>query len=258
MAHCLKSVKTNAVAKKQKRVGITLKYVIMKKQFILLVALMSLITVSANTITKSNVKIGVNNRYDDAVTFIERGIKFHIFLNGDFDFNTHSRYNYRKRGRDYGVRIERNYKGQIRRVGNVFINYDHRGNVKRIGNVFINYRFGQLSRVGNLTIEYDRWGNPFFRGSVKRDRYYYDNEDYDDYNDSCDIKVDVNIRDVYDYDDVYFYRNSFKTNYRQVREDNDYYYYRALPSASIGNRNQIIKRRKQKTKLYRKNDRRRR
>jgi len=214
----------------------------MKKQIILLVTFMSLTFTNASTKTISTTKIGVNNRFNNAVTFVERGVKFHVFLNGDFDFNTHrnSRYN-------YGVRIKRDHRGRVRRIGNVFVNYDRRGNVKRIGNVYMNYRFGQLTRVGNLFIKYDRWGNPIFRGHVKSNRYYYyDNDRYDDRN--CSVDLDVDIDDIYDYDDVYFYRNSFSKNYRQIREDDDFYYYRAVPNASIGKRSKLIKRRKIKKK----------
>ncbi len=213
----------------------------MKKYLLLAVAFMSFSIINANNVKESTNKIGVNNRYfDDAVTFVERGIKFHVFLNGEFDFNTHTRF---KRGRGHGVRIKRNHRGQIRRVGNVFINYDRRGNVKRIGKVFINYRFGQLTRIGNMTIEYDRWGNPFFRGHVKGG-YYYNNN----YDNGCNVNIDYNIGDIYDYDDDFFYRNNFRKNYRQIREDDNFYYYRATSNAKNNKKSKLIKRRKIKTK----------
>jgi hypothetical protein len=217
----------------------------MKKQLLLIVTIMSFSIINANNIKKSTSKIGVNNRYfDDAVTFVERGIKFHIFLNGEFDFNTHPKFK-KRRGR--GVRIERNYRGQIRRIGNVFINYDRRGNVKRIGSILLNYRFGQLTRIGNMSIQignmsiqYDRWGNPFFRGRVKG-RFYNDNVfDY-----GCSVDLSFNSGHIYDYDDGFFYRNSFRKNYRQVREDENFYYYRANTNAE-GKKHKLIKRRKAK------------
>lgn len=215
----------------------------MKKVLILILALLS-VTISNADSLKSTSKSGVNSRYNDVINFIERGIEFHIFLNGEFDFNTNTRYN-------NGVRIKRDYNGKVRRVGNVFINYDRRGNVRRIGNVYMNYRFGQLTKVGGLLINYDRWGNPYFEGSVKRNRVYYGNN-----NPNCGIDIDVNIGNIYDYDDVYFYRNNFRRNYRQIREDNNFYYYRALPNATNNKRAHVIKRRKQnKNKLYRKNKR---
>lgn len=199
----------------------------------------------ANAHSTKTQKIEVNKRYNETVTFSERGIKFHVFLNGDFDFNTRANYN-------YGVKIKRDRRGKIRRVGNVFINYDHRGNVKRVGNIFMNYRFGQLTKVGGLLISYDRWGNPFFKGRVKGNRY--NNDRYNDNN--CSVNVGVNVRDVYDYNDVYFYRKSFKKNYYKIREDNNFFYYKSRSKAIPGKRNQIIKRRKAKKKIYRKHTRR--
>ncbi|CAM1367241.1 conserved exported hypothetical protein [Tenacibaculum sediminilitoris] len=212
----------------------------MRTGILLLLAMMSLTAVNADNIEKSTSRIGVTNRYNDAVTFVERGIQFHVFLNGDFDFNTH--YN---RYSDYGVRIKRDRRGRIRSVGNVYVNYDARGNVKRIGSVFMRYQFGSLFRVGNLSIQYDRWGNPRFRGYVKPKNHRY-NDDYYYYNDGVDVNIDINIGDIFNYDDVYFYRKDFGRNYRQFREDNDFFYYKALPNAKIGKRSKIIKRRKNK------------
>jgi hypothetical protein len=214
----------------------------MRTGILLLLAMMSLTTVNADNIEKSTSKIGVTNRYNDAVTFVERGIQFHVFLNGDFDFNTHyDRYS------DYGVRIKRDRRGRVRSVGNVYINYDPRGNVKRIGSVFMRYKFGNLFKVGNLHIQYDRWGNPRFRGFVKPGhRHHHDDDHYYYDDDGFDVNIDINIGDVFDYDDVYFYRKDFGRNYRQYREDNNFYYYRALPNAKIGKHSKVIKRRKHK------------
>ena len=59
----------------------------MKKYLLFALAFMSFNIINANNIEKSTQKIGVNNHYlDNAVTFVERGIKFHVFLNGEFYF----------------------------------------------------------------------------------------------------------------------------------------------------------------------------
>ncbi|WGH75842.1 hypothetical protein P8625_01375 [Tenacibaculum tangerinum] len=212
----------------------------MRTGILLLLAMLSLTTVSAKNIEKSTSKIGVTYGYNDAVTFVERGIQFHVFLNGDFDFNTH--YN---RYSDYGIRIKRDRRGRVRSVGNVYINYDARGNVNRIGSVFMRYKFGNLFKVGNLHIQYDRWGNPRYRGFVKPGYHNHCDTNYY-HNDGFDVNIDINVGDIFDYDDVYFYRKDFRRNYRRFREDNNFYYYRALPNAKIGKRGEIIKRRKQK------------
>lgn len=222
----------------------------MKKGILLLLGLMTATVMNAD-IKKSTNEIGVNYRYNDAITFVERGIKFHIFLNGDFDFNTHARsnryYDYNGIRTHRGVRIKRDYRGRIRSVGNVFINYDSRGNVKRIGNVFMRYKYGQLSRVGNLKIKYNRWGEPRFKGRVKGRNYhnqYYDEYEYEyDRNYDNDFGLEIDI-DIFDYDDAYFFKRDFKDNYRKFREDDKYFYYRANPNAKIGKRSNIIKRKR--------------
>ena len=218
----------------------------MRTGILLLLAMMSLSTVKADdNITKSTSKIGVTIRHNDAVTFVERGIQFHVFLNGDFDFNTH--YN---RYSDYGVRINKDRSGRVRSVGNVHINYDARGNVTRIGSVYMKYKFGNLFKVGNLRIQYDRWGNPRYRGFVKPGNHHHYDDDHYYYDDGFDVNIDINIGDIFDYNDVYFYRKDFTRNYRQFREDNDFYYYRAVPNAKIGKKSKIIKRRKNKDDKY--------
>lgn len=209
----------------------------MKKYLLLVVGIMSFSILNADNLKKATDKIGVNNRYyNDAVTFVERGLTFHVFLNGHFDFNTHSKLKGRKGN---GVRIKRNHKGQIRKIGNVFINYDRKGNVTRIGNVFMNYRFGQLTRIGNMTIQYDRWGNPYFKGRVKRDKS--NNYDFE-----CHVNTNYKYGPIYDFEHVFFYRNDFRKNYYQVKEDDNFYYYRAKTHLEKGKKEQLIKRRKVK------------
>mgnify|MGYP000294803464 CR=1 FL=1 len=220
----------------------------MKKGILLLAAIMSLTFVNAENTNKSTSKIGVTNRYNDAVTFIERDIQFHVFLNGDFDFNTHYKntryvdYNGRRFKTNKGVRIERDRRGRVRRVGNTFINYDTRGNVKRIGSIYIDYRFGKLSKVGNLNIKYDRWNNPRFYGNVRYNDHYED----DVYYNNGGVDIDINIGSIFNYDDAYFYKRDFRKNYRKYREDKKFFYYRALPNAKIGKRGKLLKRRKNK------------
>ncbi|MGG8498116.1 hypothetical protein ACQY1Q_17050 [Tenacibaculum sp. TC6] len=222
----------------------------MRTGILFLLATMLLTPIRANDTNKSTSKIGVTNHYNNSVSFMERGVEFHVFLNGDFDFNTHpgdTRYvdYYGRRTRiDRGIRIERDSRGRIRSVGNVFVNYDYSGKVTRIGNIFMKYKRGLLTKVGNLHIKYDRWGNPRYKGFIKPGNRYNDYETCDD--DGFNIDIDINIGDIYDYDDVYFFRRDFSNNYRQFREDNNYYYYRALPNAKIGNRSKVLRRKKSK------------
>ena len=163
----------------------------MKRVIVLLAALFTgMITASAaEKITaedSKDLRITKRYRYTQPILFVERGVEFLIFPNGQFDFNTEivggpfvddfyyrgsrSRRNsinstFGAPGRRYfhsgpgGVLILHDRFGQVRRIGNVFINYDSRGRVKRIGSVYMRYRHGRLKQVGGLTILYNRWGH---------------------------------------------------------------------------------------------------
>jgi len=194
--------------------------------------------VEAKTGFKRLQSIEVNYIYNNAVNFTESGIEFFIYTNGDFDFNPYAvdsyyDYNGRRFHKNRGVKVNRDYSGRITQIGNAIINYDYRGNVTRIGRIFLSYRFGQLTNVGDLNVHYDRWGNPNFYGNVRD--FYFENG----------LRYSINFGDVCDYNDTYFYRNDFKNNYAQFREDKNFYYYKARPNRKIGKRSTILKRRKQ-------------
>lgn len=211
----------------------------MKKGILIVLGMFMMIsTVEAKTGNKRPNNIAINYMYNNAVNFTERGIEFFIFTNGDFDFNTHVTdsyydYNGRRFQNNSSVKVNRDYRGRITRIGNAFINYDYRGNVTRIGSISIRYRFGQLTNVGDLSVQYDRWGNPNFYGNVRD--FYFDNG----------MRFSINFGDVCNYNDTYFYRNDFKNNYTQFGEDKNFYYYKARPNGKIGKRSTILKRRKQ-------------
>ena len=157
----------------------------------------------------------VDFRNDDPIVFLERGIEFYVFPDGQLDFNTRPTSNgnmyYRTKGKNdvnktygapgnsrkgnYGVRVEHDNLGRVRQVGNVFINYDANDRVKRIGSVYMTYNRYALERVGGLEIIYNRRGQIVdIVGSVKGgDRYAYSqnsgygygnntNDDDDDHN----------------------------------------------------------------------------
>lgn len=199
----------------------------MKKGILLFVGLLFLgLNVEAKATPKSVKNNGFENSYYASVSFVERGIHFDVFLNGDFDFEAIRRNRrYDRRYRQNRLRIRRNHRGQISSVGNVSIRYDLRGNVRRIGSVYIRYRRGRITNVGNLRVRYNRWGDPRFYGAVRHQ--YISSPDF-----------------VCDYNDAYFYGNEFRNNYRLFRQDANFYYYRAHKNARTS-RNKILKRRKQ-------------
>jgi hypothetical protein len=199
----------------------------MKKGVLILLAMFLMVTtVEAKKSKNITNKFGVNYySYNNAINFFEDGIEFFVFTNGDFDFDT----NFINRR----VKIDKDFQGRIRRIGNVRLRYDFRGNVTRIGNIRINYFRNRLTNVGDLRVRYDRWGTPIFYGNV-RNFYYNDG-----------VRFNVSFGDVCNYNDPYFFRNDFRRNYTQFREDRNFYYYKARPNAKTGKRSTIIKRRKQ-------------
>ncbi|NHN24357.1 hypothetical protein FIA58_001605 [Flavobacterium jejuense] len=172
----------------------------------------------------------VDYRYADPIVFMERGIEFYVFPNGEFDFNTvtttapnrrNSNVNRtygapsgRGNSRSYygpsngGTKIEHDYMGRVRRVGNVFINYDATGRVKRVGSVYMNYNSFALTQVGGLRIIYDRRGRIVnIIGTVNS------------YNGNYTYTTNNNH---YQADNQYNYNSGYDNN----DSDEDYYYYR--------------------------------
>ncbi|MGV7106785.1 hypothetical protein [Flavobacterium sp. U410] len=117
----------------------------------------------------------IDYRYAEPIAFMERGVEFLVFPNGDFDFNTapsnyaqprnttygaprSSSVRYYNTNGNRGVLVQHDNMGRVRRVGNVFINYDAQGRVKRVGSVYMSYNSFALKQIGNLRIIYDRRG----------------------------------------------------------------------------------------------------
>ena len=227
----------------------------MKKLVLLFTGvLMGLTTVSAaGNITASQGTDFNNSRYRFAepIVFIERGVEFLIFPDGSFDFNTdiynnvsdvyyktprtrrgslNSTYgapgtiarSHYAAGGPRGVIITHNSNGQVRRIGNVFINYDRLGRIKRAGMVYMSYqrRTGLLRQVGGLRVNYNRWGEiVHINGIVNRANaelncgvgsgvggHVYDGIGYDDFDDFDD--------------DFYYYRKNGKIKKQRKRNQN--------------------------------------
>ena len=174
----------------------------------------------------------VDYRNAEPIMFMERGIEFYVFPNGEFDFNTRPsgprrtvvNTTYGAPGvrttttyygpANYGVRIEHDNFGRVRRVGNVFINYDGYNRVKRVGSVNRRYNSFALTQVGGLRIFYNRRGhiidvagyvngashayayNPFTTGGYDND-YSYNTPDYD---------YGYESGSGYNEDDYYYYK----------------------------------------------------
>ena len=147
---------------------------------------------------KENTDISIYNRgYSNAFIFVENGIEFSVFRDGQFDFNllrNNSRLNVSigtpnvnisfNSGYDYDAYIQYDEYGAIIQIENTPVFYDYYGRVSQVGNVNINYNnYGYITRVGGLYVHYNNYNvfshctgfiNVFNRNYVYRPwhRYY--------------------------------------------------------------------------------------
>lgn len=163
----------------------------------------------ANAAEKNNLsperRVAVDFRNAEPIVFTERGIEFLVFPDGQLDFNTRPStggYKYNKsnkrgplnrtygaqtntRNKNYGVKVEHDNMGRVRRIGDVSINYDSNDRIKRVGSVYMTYNRYALERVGGLEIIYNRRGQIIdIVGSVKggrADQYSHNSNDHNDY-----------------------------------------------------------------------------
>ena len=182
----------------------------------------------ANATEKTNFShergMPVDVRNAEPIVFTERGIEFFVFPDGQFDFNTRpssgSDMYYRStkaktvnrtygapsnsRNQNYGIKVEHDNSGKVRRIGNVFINYDAYDRIKRVGSVYMSYNRFALEQVGGLQIIYNRRGQIVdFIGNVKgRRAYEYSQNNYG--NNDQDYGNNQNSNDQ----DQYYYRTT--------------------------------------------------
>lgn len=209
--------------------------------------LIGLSTASATTLDTKNPHERFDRnkklRYAQPISFVERGVEFLIFPDGSFDFNTNNYNNryadtyYGTSGRrssinigyrgpnvsvnytsnrypsNRGVSIERDYNGKVRRIGNVYLNYDRYGRITRAGSVFIDYNRGHgwLTQVGGLHVNYNRWGEIVsVRGQVNR------------FNQNCDTCGMIGCD--HDHGDHYGDYRDHDYDHRDYDDDNYYYF----------------------------------
>ena len=203
----------------------------MKKITLLAASIFLFGGVVANATEKNNFsherRIPVDYRNAEPIVFTERGIEFFVFPDGQFDFNTrpstgnnsdmyyksNRRNNVNKnygapsnfRNKNYGVKVEHDDSGKVRRIGNVFINYDSNDRIKRVGSVYMSYNRYALEQVGGLQIIYNRRGLIVdIIGSVKGGRGY----EYNQNNDDCNDYGYGNDQNSNNQDDHYYYRTT--------------------------------------------------
>lgn len=153
----------------------------MKKIYLLISGLL-LLGISANANNSTNT---YSNQ--DPFVFLENGVEYAVFNNGEFDFNiiprksanisinTHNINLSFNSGRNYQPYIQKDRQGFITRINSTPIFYDRYGKVNRIGNIAIHYNYrGMVSSIGNLNVYYNNYGVVYHRrGYINRNNINY-------------------------------------------------------------------------------------
>ena len=102
----------------------------------------------------------------DAIIFVERGVEFAVFPDGQFDFFFNPRGNFNRipghinysfnSGYNYGPFIQYDDYGAVIQIENVPVYYDYYGRLIQAGRVRIGYNsFGMVNRIGNMFLHYN-------------------------------------------------------------------------------------------------------
>lgn len=132
----------------------------MKKFYLLFTFL--ILGLSATAANKS-----FESRYQgEAFIFVERGVEFAVFPDGQFDFFFNPRGNFNRipghinysfnSGYNYGPFIQYDDYGAVIQIENVPVYYDYYGRLIQAGRVQIGYNgFGMVNRIGNMFLHYN-------------------------------------------------------------------------------------------------------
>jgi len=150
-----------------------------------------------------------NNSYNNSFIFVEGGVEFSVYPNGEFDFYYNPAFRRGNSGRistpngnisynsgyNYEPYIQYDDYGAVIQIENIPVYYDYYGRIIQAGNIFLSYNnFGRLGRVGDLYVHYNRHHhithNTGFINSYNR-RYVY--RPWHDYY----RRPNVNVRVVY-------------------------------------------------------------
>ena len=144
-----------------------------KIRLIFTLLLLAVFTVNATTSHTSESVTTTNyvRGYGNSFIFVEDGIEFSVFADGQFDFvmqnytpNIHMGFNTPgvsisfNSGYDYNAYVQYDDFGAIIQVENTSVFYDYYGRVTQIGNININYNaFGRINRLGGMYVHYNRY-----------------------------------------------------------------------------------------------------
>ncbi len=120
--------------------------------------------------TKDGLALDRAVRYDNSFIFVENGITFSVYPDGEFDFFIDDRVNFGANvnfgrtqvtfnsGYNYDPFVQYDDYGAVIQVENVPIYYDYYGRVSQIGDVRIRYNNGRVRRIGGLNVYYNNRG----------------------------------------------------------------------------------------------------
>ena len=136
----------------------------MRKSILLFTALvLSTTGIMASTV-EDKVAIERNAYDNNSFIFVENGITFSVYPDGEFDFYIDNRVTGRKNGvtlnsgYDYSPYTQYDDYGAVIQVENVPVYYDNYGRVNQIGDININYRNNRVSRLGGMYVYYNNRG----------------------------------------------------------------------------------------------------
>ena len=137
------------------------------RNLVLLFTVLILGTSSVMATSTNDDKVATRNayRYNNSFIFVENGITFSVFPDGEFDFYIEDYVNGRRNkitfnsGHDYNPYAQYDDYGAVIQVENVAIYYDHYGRVTQIGDVDIAYRNGKVFRMGSMYVYYNYNGH---------------------------------------------------------------------------------------------------
>ncbi|MEP4882771.1 hypothetical protein, partial [Maribacter dokdonensis] len=120
--------------------------------------------VFASGISEDKVANSNTYRYDNSFIFIENGITFSVYPDGEFDFYIENQVTGSRNGvtfnsgYDYSPFAQYDDYGAVIQVENVPIYYDYYGRVNQIGDVNINYRNNRVRSIGGMYVYYNNRG----------------------------------------------------------------------------------------------------
>lgn len=210
------------------------------KNKLLLFATFILVSLSAVAHTNKS-DYNIYRGYGDSFTFVEDGVTFAVFQNGEFDFyiDRHNRGGinvgyYGKNisisfnsGYNYDAYVQYDRYGAVIQVEHVPIYYDYYGRVTQIGRVDIDYRRGNLRRVGGLYVHYNRYNHySHYTGYINDYNRYYNYHRYHDYfvRPSYDYRIVSHTPYRHYYSPVRYKYNDYNKRYKKYYKQNKKYH----------------------------------